>query len=90
MPYPEFLKSIDFGTKADPTEAMSGTQKFLSGAGKAFVDVGRGAKQITGLAPSLGFRGLASADLAPAVTSLSGGRIYLFALLAQGRLISDL
>jgi hypothetical protein len=32
--------------KADPTEGMSGTDKFLSGAGKAFVDIGRGAKQI--------------------------------------------
>lgn len=29
----------------DPTEGMSGTEKFLAGAGKAFYDVGRGAGQ---------------------------------------------
>lgn len=33
----------------DPTEGMSGTDKFLAGAGKAFVDIGRGAKQLVGL-----------------------------------------
>lgn len=30
-------------SKIDPTEGMSGTDKFLAGAGKAFYDVGRGA-----------------------------------------------
>lgn len=30
----------------DPTEGMSGTEKFLAGTGKAFYDVGRGAGQI--------------------------------------------
>lgn len=33
----------------DPTEGMSGTQKFLAGAGKAFYDVGRGVGQLVGL-----------------------------------------
>lgn len=33
----------------DPTEGMSGTEKFLAGMGKAFTDVGRGAGQIVGL-----------------------------------------
>lgn len=31
--------------KYDPTEGMSGGQKFLAGAGKAFVDLGRGVNQ---------------------------------------------
>lgn len=31
---------------ADPTEGMSGTDKFLAGAGKAFTDVGRGVGQM--------------------------------------------
>jgi len=35
--------------KYDPTSGMSGTQKFLAGAGKAFVDLGRGAKQLVGM-----------------------------------------
>lgn len=30
----------------DPTEGMSGTEKFLAGAGKAFTDIGRGTGQI--------------------------------------------
>ena len=34
--------------KMDPTEGMSGTQKFLAGAGKAFSDIGRGAGQLVG------------------------------------------
>ena len=33
----------------DPTYGMSGTEKFLSGAGKAFMDIGRGAGQMVGL-----------------------------------------
>lgn len=35
--------------KIDPTEGMSGTEKFLAGVGKAFTDIGRGAGQLTGL-----------------------------------------
>jgi hypothetical protein len=33
----------------DVTADMSGTDKFLAGAGKAFVDLGRGAKQLIGM-----------------------------------------
>lgn len=33
------------------TEGMSGPQKFLAGAGKAFTDLGRGVGQITGMIP---------------------------------------
>jgi hypothetical protein len=33
----------------DPTEGMSGTQKFLAGAGKGMTDVYRGVKQLTGI-----------------------------------------
>lgn len=33
---------------ADPTDGMSGTDKFLAGAGKAFADLGRGAGQWIG------------------------------------------
>lgn len=34
----------------DPTEGMSGTEKFIAGMGKGFVDLGRGTKQMLGLA----------------------------------------
>lgn len=33
----------------DPTEGMTGTEKFLSGAGKAMTDLGRGVGQMVGL-----------------------------------------
>ena len=48
IPYSDFLKRIDFSAPVDPTGDMSGTEKVLAGAGKAFVDVGRGVRQITG------------------------------------------
>lgn len=32
----------------DPTKGMTGTEKFLSGAGKAFTDIGRGVGQLVG------------------------------------------
>ena len=51
MPYSDFLKNVDFRQSVDPTEGMTGGQKALAGAGKAFVDVSRGVKQITGFAP---------------------------------------
>ncbi|MDO8703311.1 MAG: hypothetical protein Q7J84_00045 [Sulfuricaulis sp.] len=35
----------------DPTEGMSGMQKFNAGVGKAFVDIGRGAAQMVGQGP---------------------------------------
>jgi hypothetical protein len=34
--------------KADPTDGMSGMDKFRAGVGKAFVDIGRGAGQLVG------------------------------------------
>ena len=46
----------------DPTEGMSGTDKFLAGAGKAMVDVGRGVRQY--LPNSMG--GLSNEDIAEA------------------------
>lgn len=46
----------------DPTEGMSGTDKFLAGAGKAMVDVGRGVRQY--LPNSMG--GLSNDDIAEA------------------------
>lgn len=42
-------KAMSKPVPVDPTEGMSGTQKFLAGAGKAFVDVGRGVGQLVGL-----------------------------------------
>lgn len=48
MPYQDFLKKIDFAKPVDPTEGMTGTQKALAGAGKTYMDIGRGVKQITG------------------------------------------
>lgn len=51
IPYADFLKKIDFSKPVDPSQSMSGTQKFLSGTGKSFVDVGRGAGQIVGAVP---------------------------------------
>lgn len=35
----------------NPTEGMSGTDKFLSGAGKALTDAGRGIEQFAGMVP---------------------------------------
>lgn len=61
IPYADFLKRINFATPVDPTEGMSGTQKALAGAGKAFTDVGRGVRQIfSSDAPTMG--GLVTGD----------------------------
>lgn len=46
MPYADFLKSIDFREKVDPTDGMSGGQKFAAGMGKAISDTGLGLKQL--------------------------------------------
>lgn len=46
----------------DPTEGMSGTEKFLAGTGKAFTDIGRGVRQY--LPQGLG--GLSNEDIAEA------------------------
>lgn len=49
IPREKFLNAIDFSAnKADPTEGMSGLQKFGAGMGKAFVDLGRGVGQFVG------------------------------------------
>lgn len=37
---------------ANPTNGMSGIEKFNAGMGKAFADIGRGASQLVGLGPS--------------------------------------
>lgn len=52
MPYPDFLKAIDFSERVDPTKDMSGVDKFNAGMGKAFTDIGRGAAQLVGSGPS--------------------------------------
>lgn len=46
-PAPQMVKVGDPGF--DPTEGMSGLDKLRAGMGKAFVDLGRGAGQLTGL-----------------------------------------
>lgn len=38
--------SAEYKTRHDPTNGMSGTQKFLAGAGKAYTDIGRGVGQL--------------------------------------------
>lgn len=43
------MRSAVSQEKYDPTEGMSGWDKFMAGMGKAFVDIGRGAGQLTGL-----------------------------------------
>lgn len=40
--------SVTDSYSTDPTEGMSGTSKFLAGAGKAMTDIGRGAGQMLG------------------------------------------
>lgn len=42
----------------DPTKGMSGTEKFLAGAGKAFTDAARGVQQIIPAGAALGGAGL--------------------------------
>lgn len=48
MPLDKFVSRIEFQAP-DPTEGMSGLDKFRAGMGKAFVDVGRGLGQMVGL-----------------------------------------
>lgn len=52
LPYPDFLRSIDFRDGVDPTADMGQLERFNAGVGKAFVDVGRGAAQMVGAGPS--------------------------------------
>lgn len=48
IPAAKFYERIQWDN-VDPTEGMSGTDKFLAGAGKAITDVGRGLGQMVGL-----------------------------------------
>ena len=50
---PEIKMRVDKarGYSLDPTQGMTGTEKFLSGVGKAMTDVGRGVGQIAGVVP---------------------------------------
>lgn len=52
MPYTDFLKSIDFREKVDPTGEMNAGEKFTAGFGKAMYDIGQGAAQMVGLGES--------------------------------------
>ena len=50
LPRDKFLSAINFDTnKTDPTEGMSGFDKFAAGVGKAVTDTGRGLGQMVGL-----------------------------------------
>lgn len=49
MPFKDFNQKIQYDNKADPTDGMSGTDKFLAGAGKAMVDTARGVGQMVGM-----------------------------------------
>ena len=46
-----YAKSIG-GIQPNPTEGMSGMDKFLAGAGKGMTDIARGAGQLVGMGPS--------------------------------------
>ena len=46
----QFYNRIDFDTqRMDPTEGMSGFEKFMAGAGKSAVDLGRSAKRVANM-----------------------------------------
>lgn len=49
IPRDQFYSRIEYDTAADPTDGMSGTDKFLAGVGKGMTDVGRGLGQMVGL-----------------------------------------
>lgn len=55
---PALLAQLESKYVADPTTGMTGGQKYLAGAGKAFIDIGRGIQQITPPGTSLGAPGL--------------------------------
>ncbi len=46
------LRAASQSTPIDPTEGMSGFDKFAAGAGKAMYDLGRGAAQLVGKGPT--------------------------------------
>lgn len=49
---PKDYKDLSKLEPVDPTEGMSGLEKFNAGVGKAFVDVAQGAAQLVGMGPS--------------------------------------
>lgn len=48
-PWTAYRRPVAQDVPIDPTDGMSGAEKFLAGTGKAFVDLGRGAAQLVGL-----------------------------------------
>lgn len=46
---PQSFASAEDRGMADPAQSITGTQRFLAGAGKAFTDIGRGARQLLGI-----------------------------------------
>lgn len=72
----ERLKSATPPEPKNPTEDMSGLQKFGAGAGKAFYDVGRGVGQIAGVVPQADVDAAKSRDTALMKTGAGlGGNI---------------
>jgi hypothetical protein len=61
IPLGEFAVKIGVG-KMDPTEGMSGGERFLASAGKAMTDVGRGIGQTLGLVSQEDLREVAERD----------------------------
>jgi hypothetical protein len=51
MPFNEFNQKIQYDNAPDPTQGMSGMEKFNAGVGKAFSDLGTGAAQLVGMGP---------------------------------------
>lgn len=50
IPLGKFTQKIEYDTqRADPTDGMSGVDRFRAGMGKAFADLGRGVGQYVGL-----------------------------------------
>ena len=49
MPFKQFNNAIEYDIKSDPTEGMSGLDKFRAGVGKSMVDTVQGLGQMVGL-----------------------------------------
>jgi hypothetical protein len=65
IPIGKFTQMVNYDTnKPDPTDGMSGLDKFSAGAGKALVDLGRGASQFgAGVMDAIDPRGLTLSSL---------------------------
>jgi hypothetical protein len=73
---PQSLANIEADQKSySPTAGMSGAETFRAGAGKAFVDIGRGAGQLVGAVPSDG----ASRTLDAPLMATTAGKVGNFA-----------